>query len=146
MSSGEQAHHELVDRLVARGALWSAPLMAAFRATPRQLFLDRLYNHRDSSWRAIDSVAPTEEEERLIYSDRAVTTRLSAAAAGEQPVAISSSSQPSLMAQMLEDLQLVRGQRVLEVGAGTGYNAALLAHVVGPVVSIDIDRDVLADA
>ena len=37
-----------------------------------------------------------------------------------------------LMAQMLEDLRPEPGQRVLEIGAGTGYNAALLAHVVGP--------------
>jgi protein-L-isoaspartate(D-aspartate) O-methyltransferase len=61
-------------------------------------------------------------------------------------VAVSSSSQPSLMAQMLEDLALEPGQRVLEVGAGTGYNAALIAHVTGGLVSIDIDREVLADA
>jgi protein-L-isoaspartate(D-aspartate) O-methyltransferase len=145
MVSGEQAHHELVDRLIARGALWSAALIAAFRATPRQLFLDRLYHHRDGGWRVIDPASPSEDV-RLVYCDRAVTTRLSTPGEGQQAVAISSSSQPSLMAQMLEDLRLVRGQRILEVGAGTGYNAALLSHVVGPVVSIDIDREVLADA
>ena len=50
------------------------------------------------------------------------------------------------MAQMLEDLGLAPGLRVLEIGAGTGYNAALLARVVGAVVSIDVDREVLADA
>ncbi len=58
------------------------------------------------------------------------------------------------MAQMLEDLRLESGQRVLEIGAGTGYNAALLAHVLGDdgtdgrprVVSIDVDREVLAGA
>jgi len=52
------------------------------------------------------------------------------------------------MAQMLEDLRPVPGLRTLEVGAGTGYNAALLAHVVGPgkVVSVDVDRDVVAEA
>jgi protein-L-isoaspartate(D-aspartate) O-methyltransferase len=63
-------------------------------------------------------------------------------------VPISSSSQPSLMAQMLQDLELQPGQRVLEVGTGTGYNAALLAHLVGPglVTSIDVDRDVLSRA
>src|SRR5262249_47850186 len=58
------------------------------------------------------------------------------------------SSQPSLMAQMLEDLRLAPGQRVLEIGAGTGYNAALIAYVVGPglVTSIDVDREVLSEA
>src|SRR5262249_30544676 len=53
-----------------------------------------------------------------------------------------------LMSQMLEDLGLRAGLKVLEVGAGTGYNAALMAHVVGPdrVTSIDVDRGVLSEA
>jgi protein-L-isoaspartate O-methyltransferase len=52
------------------------------------------------------------------------------------------------MAQMLEDLKLMPGLVVLEVGAGTGYNAALVAHVVGPglVTSIDVDKEVLSEA
>jgi protein-L-isoaspartate O-methyltransferase len=52
------------------------------------------------------------------------------------------------MAQMLEDLRPARGQRVLEIGAGTGYNAALLAHVAGPgqVLSLDVDANVLSEA
>jgi protein-L-isoaspartate(D-aspartate) O-methyltransferase len=43
---------------------------------------------------------------------------------------------------------LAPGQRVLEIGAGTGYNAALMAHIVGgsgEVVTVDIERD-LVDA
>ena len=43
----------------------------------------------------------------------------------------SSASQPSLVAQMLELLDLTPGLRVLEIGAGTGYNAALMAEIVG---------------
>ena len=45
------------------------------------------------------------------------------------------------MSQMLEDLLLAPGLRTLEIGAGTGYNAALLAHVVGPgrLVSVDVN-------
>ena len=52
------------------------------------------------------------------------------------------------MAQMLEDLRLQSGQKVLEIGAGTGYNAALMAFVVGPdrVTSIDVDMHVLSEA
>jgi len=50
------------------------------------------------------------------------------------------------MAEILEDLRLKPGLKVLEIGAGTGYNAALLAHVVGRVVSLEIDRRVLAEA
>lgn len=146
MSPAETAHHDLIDQIIARGSLWSEALIAAFRATPRLYFLDRLYSHRDNRWRTVEVEDPTEEELGIVYSDRAITTRLSAAGTGEPICAISSSSQPSLMAQMLEDLDLARGQRVLEIGAGTGYNAALLAHVVGRVLSLDVDQAVLEDA
>ena len=57
---------------------------------------------------------------------------------------LSSSSQPSIMALMLEQLEVAPGQRVLEIGAGTGYNAALLRQLVGPagtVTTIDIDPE-----
>jgi protein-L-isoaspartate(D-aspartate) O-methyltransferase len=144
--SAEAANQEMVDRLIARGALWSEALLAAFRATPRHLFLDRVWQHREGRWRDIDPAHPADEDLRVLYSDRALTTRVLCPGPGEAPVAISSSSQPSLMAQMLEDLALEAGQRVLEIGAGTGYNAALIANVTGGLVSIDIDREVLEDA
>lgn len=146
-SAADRANQDLIDRLIAQGALWSPPLVAAFRATPRHRFLNRVYQYqrKQDQWREVDTRDPGPEELRLVYSDRALITRLSATA---PPTPISSSSQPSLMAQMLEDLKLLPGQRVLEVGAGTGYNAALLAHRVGPgrVLAVDVDREVLAEA
>src|SRR2546425_11884958 len=63
--------------------------------------------------------------------------------------AVSSSSQPEIMATMLEQLGLEPGLRVLEIGAGTGYNAALMAHVVGEtgtLTSMDIDDDIVDGA
>ena len=65
--------------------------------------------------------------------------------AGRGGVALSSSSQPQLMAAMLESLRVAPGMRVLEIGTGTGYNAALLATLVGPrgrVVSVEVDPGV----
>lgn len=60
-------------------------------------------------------------------------------------VGVSSSSQPAIMAIMLEMLNVRPGHRVLEIGAGSGYNAALLRELVGPggqVTTIEIDAEV----
>jgi protein-L-isoaspartate(D-aspartate) O-methyltransferase len=144
------ANDRLVDRLIAEGALWSKPLIAAFRATPRHYFLDRVFQfqRKHNRWREILTRDPGPEELRLLYSDRALITHLSRPNRQAQAVPVSSSSQPSLMAQMLEDLRLAPDLKVLEIGAGTGYNAALLAHVVGPgrVTAVDVDRAVLSEA
>lgn len=145
MAPADAANQDMVDRLIARAALRGAALAAAFRATPRHRFLSRVWRH-EGQWREIDPAAPLDDDLAALYADRALTTKVSSPGPGEAPVSVSSSSQPSLMAQMLEDLSLRAGLRVLEVGSGTGYNAALLAYVVGEVVSIDVDREVLADA
>ena len=61
----------------------------------------------------------------------------------------SSTSQPSVMAAQLEALAPEYGQRVLEIGVGTGYNAALLGKIVGDkgqVISIDIDDSLVEQA
>ena len=97
----------------------------ALRSVPRHLFLPGL---------------PPEQ----VYSDEALVTKR-----GADGLPRSSSSQPALMASMLDQLALAPGHRVLEIGAGTGYNAALIRHIVGPsgaVVSIDIDLDTVEEA
>jgi protein-L-isoaspartate(D-aspartate) O-methyltransferase len=104
----------------------AGPLVVdALRMVPRHLFLPGV---------------PPEEA----YSDAAIVTKRD-----DSGLAVSSSSQPALMASMLEQLALAPGHRVLEIGAGTGYNAALIRHIVGPgglVVSIDIDQDIVEAA
>jgi protein-L-isoaspartate(D-aspartate) O-methyltransferase len=149
-SPAEQANQEMVDRLIAEGALWSRLLISAFRTTPRHRFLDRVfqYQRKRNRWREVITRDPGPEELALIYTDRALITHLGSPISPGSGTPISSSSQPSLMAQMLEDLQLAAGLRTLEVGAGTGYNAALMAHVVGTglVTSVDVDRNVLSEA
>jgi protein-L-isoaspartate(D-aspartate) O-methyltransferase len=149
-AEAEQANQLMVDRLITEGALWSPALIAAFRATPRHRFLDRVfqYQRKHNRWREVLTREPGPDELNLVYSDRALITHVSSPGRDRPGLAISSSSQPSLMAQMLEDLKLSPGLQTLEIGAGTGYNAALLAHVVGPglVISIDVDRSVLSEA
>jgi protein-L-isoaspartate(D-aspartate) O-methyltransferase len=85
-----------------------------------------------------------EEQRRMLrdltaaYTDRPIATRV---VGGEL---VSSSSQPSLMALMCQALDVADGHRVLEIGAGTGYNAALLAHRLGPgaVTTIDLEPEI----
>ena len=117
---------QLVEDLIARNALWSEPVRQAFLAVPRHPFVPR---------------SPVDEAYRV---DRAIPTHFD-----ERGVSISSSSAPTIMAIMLELLNAAPGQRVLEIGAGTGYNAALLSHLVGEagaVTSIDIDEEVAREA
>ena len=114
----------LVDILLSAGVLRDERVERALRSVPRHLFLPGI---------------PLKEA----YADIAVPTRW------QDGVAISSASQPAIVAIMLEQLQAQPGMSVLEIGAGTGYNAALLAELVGPrgsVTTLDIDRDIVDDA
>ncbi|HUA08246.1 MAG TPA: methyltransferase domain-containing protein [Candidatus Acidoferrales bacterium] len=61
---------------------------------------------------------------------------------------ISSISQPSMIVHMLELLEVRSADRVLEIGTGSGYNAALLGELArtGTVVSVEIERDLIERA
>src|SRR5713226_10441220 len=101
---------------------------------PRHLFVDQYYQQRGNSltWDLVD--APLLEE---IYRDQPLVTKIDG-----RGMPASSSSQPSLMGLQLDALDLQWGHRVLEIGTGTGYNAALMGQMIGrtgQVVSIDID-------
>ncbi|MGH4019178.1 MAG: protein-L-isoaspartate O-methyltransferase family protein [Pseudonocardiaceae bacterium] len=59
----------------------------------------------------------------------------------------SSSSATPLMARMLKALDLCPGMRVLEIGAGSGYNAALITTITGaPVVTVDAGKNTAREA
>ena len=108
---------------------------------PRHRFVERFWVGRDSAYE-VGADGWSAEALGLVYSDEALITRRDA-----EGNPTSSASQPSVVAMMLEALDLEPGMRVLEIGAGTGYNAALMAEVVGDprlVTTIDIDPDVVA--
>jgi protein-L-isoaspartate(D-aspartate) O-methyltransferase len=120
----EQLRRLLVAQLRTQAALHDADVERALLAVPRHLFLPE---------------SPLAEA----YADIAVATHW------EDGMAVSSASQPAIVAFMLEQLQVAPGMRVLEIGAGTGYNAALLSELVGPtgsVTTIDIDPQITAEA
>ncbi|MGP3775406.1 methyltransferase, FxLD system [Streptomyces sp. SDT5-1] len=79
------------------------------------------------------------------YSDQAVTIKDNPTG----PLPLSCASVPSVVAMMLDQLHVQPGDNILEIGAGTGYNAALLAELTGPsgqVTTLDIDSDVALHA
>jgi protein-L-isoaspartate(D-aspartate) O-methyltransferase len=121
----DAARARLAGALRDSGRTPSPAVQAAFLAVPRHLF--------------VPGLAPA-----AAYQDEALVIKYS-----EDGLPISSSSQPAMMAIMLEQLGLEPGHRVLEIGTGTGYNAAVMAHIVGPrgvVVTVDIDADLVARA
>jgi protein-L-isoaspartate(D-aspartate) O-methyltransferase len=143
--------HEHLDRLVHElkdgGRIRTALAERAFRTVERHRVLRGFSRWDPTTSRpipvAFDPARPSGEALRVIYSDQALGTRF------RDGLPSSSSSQPSIMADMLEALELEPGMRVLEIGTGTGYNAALLAEIVGgqgSVVTQDIDAEIAAEA
>ena len=116
--------HRLVEDLVSQRAIRSQPIRQAFEEVPRHLFVPRV-------------------DIATAYSNKPIFVRWDAG------IPISSSSEPRMMAIMMEQLGVEPGSRVLEIGAGTGYNAAILANVAGDegsVITVDIDQDIVDEA
>jgi protein-L-isoaspartate(D-aspartate) O-methyltransferase len=119
----ERLRNDLTDYIKGWGTFRTPQVEAAFHTVPRHLFLP--------------GVDPD-----IVYGRRSVVTGRAA-----DGTSVSSASSPKLVATMLEQLGLQPGQRVLEIGAATGINAALLAEPVGPtgaVVTIELDDDLAA--
>jgi protein-L-isoaspartate(D-aspartate) O-methyltransferase len=137
-----------VHQLKTEGAIRSPAVERAFRSVQRHRLLEtfhhRLVEAPDFAPVQHDPEHPRPEHLELIYSNTALATRVVEEFGARMPA--SSTSQPSLVAKMLELLDLTPGLRVLEIGAGTGYNAALMAELVGDqhlVVTIDVLDDVV---
>ena len=115
----------MVDRysseLKAAGAIESAAVERAFRTVERHRLLETFYYRGAEGTRTLehDPGHPRRDHLALIYADTVLATRH----IDGRPA--SSTSQASLVARMLELLDLGEGMKILEVGAGTGYNAAL---------------------
>lgn len=115
---------KLADELIKKNFIKTKEVEKAFLAVPRHLFL------------------PGVDLEK-VYSNNAIVTKWE----GQYP--ISSSSEPGVYGIMLEQLELKEGLKILEIGAGTGFNAALMAQMTGEtgnVVTVDIDKDIADSA
>jgi protein-L-isoaspartate(D-aspartate) O-methyltransferase len=121
----DAARARMASELRQHGHALSPLVQDAFATVPRHVF--------------VPEIGPA-----AAYRDEALVIKC-----GPDGLPVSSSSQPAMMAIMLDQLGLRRGHRVLEIGTGSGYNAAVMSAVVGPVgevVTIDIDPELVARA
>lgn len=101
---------ELITRLIHEGIIKSVAVEKAFMAVNREDFIP-------------------DDQKHMTYFDTALSIP-----AGQ------TISAPHMIAKILELAELKKGQKVLEVGTGSGYNAALLAEIVGQENIITIER------
>ncbi|MDC0773213.1 methyltransferase, FxLD system [Streptomyces sp. HD] len=124
-ADAERLRNALVDQLRADGHARTPAVETALRTVPRHVFVP------DASLEDAYANAPVH-----IKYDTDGTS-------------ISCASQPGVVALMLDQLEAQPGERILELGAGTGYNAGLLAHLVGEnghVTTLDVDDDLVEGA
>ncbi|MEU9228331.1 methyltransferase, FxLD system [Streptomyces massasporeus] len=128
-ASPEDLRNRLVDAILKQdpSGLRDARVETAMRTVPRHAFLPD---------------APLAEA----YANKSVTIKENP---DEDALPLSCASQPDVVHFMLVQLAVREGDNVFEIGAGTGYNAALLKHLTGPsgqVTTCDIDPGVTAYA
>lgn len=146
------ARTDLFRRLLDSGALTS-DWVPSFEAVPRSAFLpDEIWPFDMDTGTSVRVSRRDAPEAWHTYADAdvpVVTQWDDGAHTGPGPgrLSTSSASMPSVVARMLRDLAVRPDGRVLEIGTGTGWNAALLSHRLGAanVVSVEIDPAV-ADA
>jgi len=115
----------LIDVLDERGLLTEPRVRAAFAAVPRNQFLPNV---------------PLED----VFADKTIPVRLD-----DQGNATCSATMPSMLAFMLQELDLQPGHNLLEIGTGTGYTVALMHHLLGKtgrITSLEIERDIAEHA
>jgi protein-L-isoaspartate(D-aspartate) O-methyltransferase len=101
------AREAMVEHQIAARGISDPAVLAAMRAVPRHRFVE-----------------PSRQAEA--YADRAL------------PIAEGQTiSQPYMVAVMTAALEVRPAHRVLEIGTGSGYQAAVLAHLAAAVVSIE---------
>jgi len=106
-SNLSQARNQMVETQIARRGVRDPRVLAAMRIVPRELF-----------------IAPQLKE--LAYED------------GPLPIAEGQTiSQPYVVAAMLEAAELEDGDKVLEIGAGSGYVTALLGRLTDQIFAVE---------
>ena len=103
----------MVERQLGRRGIGEREILDAFRAVPREGFVAEEYAH-------------------LAYGDHPLPIE------AEQTI-----SQPYIVALMVQAAAIKRGDRVLEVGAGSGYAAAVISRIADKVIAIERQHDLI---
>ena len=103
----------MVDRQLKRRGITQRPILDAFLDVPREAFVSPDYA-------------------RLAYGDHPLPIE-----AGQ------TISQPYIVALMIEAAGIARGDKVLEVGAGSGYAAAVIGRIAAKVIAIERQHDLV---
>ncbi|MET9817553.1 ATP-grasp peptide maturase system methyltransferase [Streptomyces sp. NPDC006355] len=157
MTDQAQLHQQLVDRMMANGSLRTESWARVAEAVPRHEFLRGGFFRRAADTTVTAWEAVHEGDDGWLescYADESLVTQIAGTIVPEdirgritrEPT--SSSTMPSLVLRMLEDLQVEDGHQVLEVGTGTGYSTALLCARLGAgnVTSVEYDERVASRA
>jgi protein-L-isoaspartate(D-aspartate) O-methyltransferase len=104
---------EMVERQLKRRGISEQRILDAFTTVPREAFISAEYAH-------------------LAYGDHPLPIE-----AGQ------TISQPYIVALMIEAAEIEPGDKVLEVGSGSGYAAAVISRIAGEVVGIERQRDLV---
>jgi protein-L-isoaspartate(D-aspartate) O-methyltransferase len=145
---------DLLNELDRLGALPDPRWRAAFARIARDKYVPaRVWMRDRGGFRVVDRAERPAMWWREVCQDHVVVTQVDegrvapeSGAVGVEPT--SSASQPSLVAHMLHLLEVADGMRVLDVGTGTGYTAALLSARLGAenVVGVEYDPALAREA
>ncbi|WP_055550636.1 methyltransferase domain-containing protein [Streptomyces sp. NBRC 110028] len=139
MTDGWQERHTaLLNALAASGAL-SPDWRGAFEVVPRHRFIPA------DIWEQKATCVPVTTDDAwwdLVYRDVPIVTQVDDGRGDGPGLATSSNSMPTMVARMLGALDVAAGHRVLEIGTGSGWNAALLAERLGSenVTTVEVDE------
>lgn len=106
-TNGNDARNDMVERQIERRGIRDPRVLDAMRRVPREMFVSPEHAHK-------------------AYEDRPLPI-----GAGQ------TISQPYIVAFMIEALELQGGEKILEIGGGSGYAAAVLAMIGSHVFTIE---------
>lgn len=132
----------MVAELVRAGDITDERWRQVFAKVPRHALVPRYY--RADNYQELNGTTERDHQTwlRSVYSDETLITQKNT------HTVTSSGTMPGLVALMLRALDVRDDQRVLQIGTGTGYTAALLCERLGPehVTTVDIDPELVQAA